>query len=156
MDAITAHTAALRSLDEDMAFFDQAAEHTDTRLARLSNKLDTAIDALTLNVADNADPKLLQAQMAVVKTAAQLEMARLNAARARVDVKQKRQDGETQANANQAVAELLRDLARRGGARPATAPLDVAGAQDSVAQRFTSSGERILDTELRADPTDLT
>lgn len=152
--------AETTSLQDDVAKYDQSNDHTNAIRNTLVNKLMSVVD-ITEFTPKELNSEGLEARMSLINTVSGLLNDIDKSTAQRVSIKQKNRDSDSEAAYQTQTVAVLREFARRklGNGSPipdAMSEDEMAKAEEIMLATYTASGEKILPTELRDSPSDLT
>jgi len=144
------------SIQQDLAALDKSYDRTHELREQIFEKVNNAITIM--EISDN-DPETLDAQVKLLNTATALLNDMDKQRLSRVGVKIKLKQNDNQEDHSKIITEFLSKLSSGNipivppSSHPATQEsMDMV--EDTIEELFATSGDEILDTELREDPTD--
>ncbi len=143
----------IRSLQEELGHFDQAVDQTTVARQTIVTKLSGLlhhIDNLPID-----DDKRVSSVLAITNTTLKALDAQEASAVRRVNTKIKQQDQRRADNTAIQVTELLQRMSTGSGSTAEMPEINLDAESAALLEKFALEGHAILETELRADPEDL-
>lgn len=149
--ALDTKTMLIRSLSDEMVYFDAALDKTNEIRDRMIVKLDGFVEKIKNLDADT--PELTATNLSVITTTLRALSDQEAAAARRVTAKLRHQESKRTDNASEQVVKLLQELSlNKMGIGPT---IDLSDISVDLERAFRETGDSIDETELRADPSDM-
>ncbi len=143
----------VRSLQEELGNFDQVIDQTAVTRQTIVTKLSGLLHHLDSLPVD--DDKRVSSVLAITNTTLKALDAQEASAVRRVNTKIKQQDQRRADNTAVQVTELLQRMSTGSGTGNEPLEINLDAESAALLEKFTLEGHAILETELRADPDDL-
>lgn len=137
----------------DLVILDRVFDNTNLRRELLAKKLESTLEEI---VFDKDNPKLIEAQMNIVKTYLDVLNGKDTNIRTRVGSKLKQVETESSSKQSSEIAEFLSRISINHNFNLGSGEMSPDIAAQKIDSVFESSGlDPILESELKIDPTDL-